>query len=283
MRISAIVAAVPLLLGAALADPTPRIDPQQLVSEVVANEEQAAKNDNTNWMYVAQVTQKGRVETRRVVECQDGDVSRLVAIDGKPLTPDEQRKEDERISKVVNDQDQLAKQRKNSQEDARKAREMLQMIKDAFLFKFDGREGRFIRLKFEPNPKFDPPNREARVLHAMAGVMLVDGKEKRLAALQGRMVNDVEFGAGILGHLYKGGTFALKRAEVAPGHWESTLVDVHLNGKALLFKSINEQQHEVRSNFKQVPDSEDARAAAQEVERNADWATLRVASAGAAQ
>lgn len=280
MRISAIVAAVPLLLSLSFAaDSAPDLTPQQLVHQVVENELQADKNDTSNWMYIAQVQQKGRVETRRVVESKDGDVYRVVAIDAKPVSPEEQRKEEERISRLVNDRAKLDKQRKDGQEDGRKAREMLQMIRDAFLFKYDGHEGSYVRLKFEPNPNFDPPTREARVLHAMAGVMLVDPREKRLVGLHGRMMNDVDFGFGILGHLNKGGTFALKRAEVAPGHWESTLIDVHLNGRALLFKSINEQQHEVRSNFKQVPDNFNARQAAQEVNRNADWAEVRVASA----
>jgi hypothetical protein len=279
VRISAILAAVALLFSWAAADSGTDADAQQLVSQVIENELKAAKDDNTNWMYIAQVQEKGRLETRRVVESKDGDVSRVVAIDGKPLSGEEQRKEEERISKLVNSPDQLEKQRKNSQEDARKARAMLNLIKQAFLFRFDGQDGRFVRLRFEPNPNFNPSTREARVLHAMAGVMLVDPKEKRLAALHGRMVSNVDFGFGLLGRLYKGGTFAMKRAEIAPGHWEITLLDVHLNGKALLFKSINEQQHEVRSNFKEVPDNFDARQAAQLVNRNTEWAELRAARA----
>jgi hypothetical protein len=277
MRISAILAALPMLLSFAFADSRPSVNAQQLVSEVVQNELNADKNDQSNWMYIDEAQEKGRVETKRVVESKDGDISRLIAINGKPLSPEEQKKEDQRVARLVNDQDKLAKQRKDGQEDGNKAREMLHMIRDAFLFTQDGQEGQFVRLKFVPNPKFDPPTREARVLHAMAGTMLVDAKEKRLAGLQGKMVSDVDFGFGILGHLNKGGTFALKRAEVAPGHWESTLIDVHLNGKALLFKSINEQQHEVRSNFKQVPQM-DARRAAQELDRNADWGQMRASA-----
>ena len=36
-------------------------------------------------------------------------------------------------------------------------------------------------------------------------------------------------------------------------HWELTLVDVHITGKALFFKTISEQQHEERGALHRVP------------------------------
>jgi hypothetical protein len=63
----------------------------------------------------------------------------------------------------------------------------------------------------------------------------------------------VVFGWGILGRLHKGGVFEVRQDEVAAGHWELTLVDVHITGKALFFKTIGEQQHEERSAFREVP------------------------------
>jgi len=87
----------------------------------------------------------------------------------------------------------------------------------------------------------------------MQGTMIVDELTKRLKELRGRLVRDVVFGWGILGRLHKGGVFEVRQDEVAAGHWELTLVDVHITGKALFFKTILEQQHEERSAFRQVP------------------------------
>jgi hypothetical protein len=41
---------------------------------------------------------------------------------------------------------------------------------------------------------------------------------------------------------------------VGGGHWVNTLLDVHIHGKALFFKTINAEQHEVDEKFKRVPD-----------------------------
>jgi hypothetical protein len=46
----------------------------------------------------------------------------------------------------------------------------------------------------------------------------------------------------------------VKRAEVAPAHWEVTEMAVNMRGKALLFKTISVQQKEVHQNFERVPD-----------------------------
>lgn len=59
---------------------------------------------------------------------------------------------------------------------------------------------------------------------------------------------------GLLGHLEKGGQFAVKRTEVAPAHWEVTEMAANRQGKALLFKTISVQQKELHRNFERVSD-----------------------------
>lgn len=71
--------------------------------------------------------------------------------------------------------------------------------------------------------------------------------------MHGRLKNEVHF--GILGHLYPGGTFDVRQAEIGSDHWEMTLLRVNMRSKALFFKTINVQQDEVRSHFRQVPDN----------------------------
>jgi hypothetical protein len=77
----------------------------------------------------------------------------------------------------------------------------------------------------------------------------VNTKEDRLAEIDGHLIQRVNFGGGLLGHLEKGGKFHVKQSEVVPGHWEIVEMLVDMKGKALFFKTINEQQDEVRSSF----------------------------------
>jgi hypothetical protein len=88
----------------------------------------------------------------------------------------------------------------------------------------------------------------------MQGEMTIDSKQERLASLNGHLMEDVKFGGGLLGHLDKGGKFEVTQSEVAPGHWEMTVLGVDMNGKALLFKTIGVQETENHSDFHRVLD-----------------------------
>lgn len=65
----------------------------------------------------------------------------------------------------------------------------------------------------------------------------------------------------------KGGAFRVKQAEVAPGHWDITLLHVNMHGRALFFKTISVQQDEMRSNFCRVPDNLTLPQAAEKLEK----------------
>jgi len=66
-------------------------------------------------------------------------------------------------------------------------------------------------------------------------------------------MQDVTFGWGILGRLYKGGTFHVMQSRLAPDDWELTKLDVHIHGRALFFHTISENQAEVKTGFEPVP------------------------------
>jgi hypothetical protein len=97
----------------------------------------------------------------------------------------------------------------------------------------------------------------------MEGVVMVDSEQQRLAAIDGKLTSEVKFFGGILGHLEKGGTFNVEQKEVAPRIWELSVMHVHMNGKALLFKTIDVQEDETYSDFKAVPPDTSLEQAAQ--------------------
>ena len=138
--------------------------------------------------------------------------------------------------------------------DAQQCTTFLQMIPNAFVFEYAGESGTWVKVTFKPNPQWNPPSREGRVLHEMAGEIWVDPNQQRLVSINGRTINEVKFGGGLLGHLAKGGQFSVKRSEIAPGQWELTDLTVNMQGKALLFKTISVQQKELHKDFERVPD-----------------------------
>src|ERR1700680_4271704 len=130
----------------------------------------------------------------------------------------------------------------------------MKLFPEAFKFQYAVTQGNLVKLTFTPNPSFRPPNHAAMVFHHMKGTLLVDEKQKRLAEINGELTTEVKFGGGVLGHLDKGGTFVVKQQDVGSGHWEMTLMDVRMNGKALFFKNIDVAEKDTYANFQPVTD-----------------------------
>jgi hypothetical protein len=109
-------------------------------------------------------------------------------------------------------------------------------------------------LAFHPNPAFRSHSTEEYVFHKMDGFVIVNTKEYRLVEIAGTLTHGVEFFGGLLGHLDPGGTFDVRLTEVRPGIWKIAKLKVNMRGKALLFKTIGDQEDETHSSFQQVPD-----------------------------
>jgi hypothetical protein len=224
------------------------------VREVVKNELQANRSDHSHWMYLEKDVEPDRNIVQKCIQTREGQICRVLQRDGRILSAEEQRNEKQQIEHLLKNPAEQKRKQQQHQEDDRKAAELVNMLPDGFLYQYDGIEEGYLRLRFEPNPDFDPPSREAMVFHCMAGTMLIDPEARRLVQLKGKLIRNVDFGWGLLGRLTKGGTFLVHRQDVGEGHWENTLLDVHIRGKALFFKTINAEQHEVDEDFKRVRD-----------------------------
>ena len=226
----------------------------ELARKVVTNELKFQEEDHGRWMYRLEKEESGRKQVQEILETNNGSLSRLLSIDGRSLDSKQRQKENERMQRLVSHPDEQRKLQQASKRKAEQGARMFNILADVFVFSYAGRQGNLVTLTFRPNPNFQPPSLEARVLHGMQGEMTVDTKQERLAALNGHLTEDVKFGGGLLGHLDKGSKFEVRQAEVAPGHWEMTVMVVEMKGKALLFKTIGVQATENHSDFQTVPD-----------------------------
>ncbi len=229
-------------------------DVQALVRQVVENELQALKKP-TYWKYILQAQTADERRTEFVVETRQGMLKCLLAQNGRVLTPNQLQQENQRIWSLIHNPRELAKQAHDDHSDLDKAVSLLKMMPEGLLYTIDRGDGGTMCLRFIPNPNFVPKTLESRILRVAQGIMVVDVSQKRLVELRGRLSRDLEFGWGILGKLHKGGTFQLRQEEVDPGQWEITFLDMHLTGRALLFKTIDNQWQESRRRFYRVPES----------------------------
>ena len=233
--------------------PSSQVSANDLAGRVITNELRF-QDDHTNWMYRLEKEQYGKKEVEEIIETKEGSLSRLLSVNDRPLTAKQQEEEDQRVQELMTSRSAKRKLQRALDADTLQGRRLFKMLPDAFVFNYAGGDGNLIKLRFRPNPNFDPPSLEARVFHDMEGEMWVDCKQERLAAFNGHLTQDVKFGLGLLGHLNKGGHFEVTQAEVVPGHWDMTTMSVEMTGKALLFKSIGVQKRESRRDFHQVPD-----------------------------
>ena len=231
-----------------------QLSPADLVKAVIRSELNTSNVTEMRWKYLLDKEVDGKQQTREVIETKSGSLDRLIAIAGKALTDAQQRDETERILRLSHNPEEQHKLEQTRRKDAEQCNAFLQMIPDAFVFEYAGESGSLTKMIFKPNPGFRPSSREGKVLHEMAGEIWVNAKQQRLVSINGQLMNPVKFAGGLLGHLEKGGQFAVKRAEIAPGHWELTEIAVNMRGKALLFKTISVQQKELHTNFQRVPD-----------------------------
>jgi hypothetical protein len=229
------------------------VSANDLARRVITNELKF-QDDHTNWMYRLEKEQYGKKQVEEIIETKEGSLSRLLSIDGQPLTAKQQEEEDQRVRELMTSRSAKRKLQRALDTETLQGRLLFKMLPDAFVFSYAGGDGNLVKLSFKPNPNFRPPSLEARVFHDMEGEMWVDCKQERLAAFNGHLTQDVKFGLGLLGHLDKGGHFEVRQAEVVPGHWDMTTMSLEMTGKALLFKNIGVQKMENRRGFQRVSD-----------------------------
>jgi hypothetical protein len=73
-------------------------------------------------------------------------------------------------------------------------------------------------------------------MHSLAGTILIDSEQKRLAKVSGQLINLVTFGFGLLGRI-DSGTLEFERVEVGPQQWKTAFINIHFSGRAVIFKT----------------------------------------------
>jgi hypothetical protein len=236
--------------------------PDELVRETVKKELNASEAHSKFMFRDEKKTAQGS-QTKLIVQTDDSMAGMLIEENGRPLTPEQQRAEDARLESYIKNPAELSKKREKEKDEAEHTKRIVAAMPDAFLYENDGtvtgtqslgKPGDvLVRLKFRPNPNYNPPTHVEQILTGMAGYILIDTDECRIAKIDGTLVKDVGFGWGILGHLEPGGHFLVEQADVGGGHWEATRMDLTFDGKVMLFKKLHINSSQIFSDFRPAP------------------------------
>lgn len=231
------------------------VNPEKIVKDAAFNE--LHSHDHQPFRYTLRKDDNGKITTKEIIETSQGDVARLIAINDRPLSPTVDAAEIHRLQNLLAHPELQTHRLKREQADSNRANEMIRLLPTAFVYKYEGMvqgpDGLCYRLSMQPNPDFNPPDRQAEVLHGMAGELWIDQAHQRMVRLNVHLIADVEFGWGIVGRLYKGGTILVEQEDVGGDHWEQNLLRLNLRGTILIFKSLVIHTTETESNFAPVP------------------------------
>src|SRR5215468_9051107 len=220
----------------------PNPQARELVRQVVANELKQEELDKSHFMFkLKKVTPKG-TRVQQIVQTDQGSIARTLMLDGKPTTDDIRQAEEQK------------RRRKREKEDENRAQIMVRALPNAFFYQEIGQDGDTLKLRFRPDPAYEPQSREESIYTGTAGELWLNLPQERLRKIDAHLMRDVDFGWGILGRLYKGGSFMVEQEQVDATHWDTTVLKLDLRGKALLFKSLVFDEQEFETEFRRLPD-----------------------------
>jgi hypothetical protein len=227
--------------------------------------------------YLLRKTSPRLTTTKDIVETRDGGVARLLSINDKPLSQEDEQKEQARLDSLASNPSLQRHRKQNEDEDFGIVLKLLRMLPNAFLYQYAGTgtgpSGNIQKFTFRPNPKFSPPDYETQALTALSGELWIDASQERVVRLKGHLQQDTDYGWGILGRLNKGGWVLIEQADVGAKQWRIVHVQMEMNLR-VLFRTRNISTVEQLTRYSPVPAGLDYRQAIQ---------MLRAGSGGAVQ
>jgi hypothetical protein len=233
------------------------IPPRSWVVDAAANELVALHHKGSYLRYrMESVNEKG-AQVRDVIESKDGTVARLILKDGKPLSAEQDKAERQRLNDMIASPGVYAKHVKNSESEKKMADTLVPMMPDAMTNTYapgqpqSGRNGGALEivLDYKPNPKFVPPTTEAQALTGLQGRVWIDAKTRYVVRMEGTIFRPVNFGWGMLAHIYPGGTVEMNQTNVGGNRWIFTDFSMHLTVRALMLKRLDIRSSAKASGF----------------------------------
>ena len=236
------------------------VEPRVWVEAASANELTALHYKGSYLRYRMHLVDDKGDQTRDVIESKDGSVARLILRDGKPLTEEQDKGERQRLNDILSSPSAYAKHVKNDASGRKIADSLIKLMPDAMLYTYvpgqpqTGKNPGMteIVLDYEPNPKFFPPTTTAEALTGLKGRVWIDAKSKYVVRMEGTIFRSINFGWGMLAHIYPGGKLAIEQTDSGGGRWIYTNFTEQLAVRALMVKTLNVKTNVQASEFKPI-------------------------------
>lgn len=189
---------------------------------------------------------------------------RLIKVDGRPLSPQEQKKEQRKLDDVTRQrasESPSAKARRiaNYVRDRKRDQLLMDQLAKAFDFTLSGQQKIGSRdvyvLRATPRNGYSPPNKEARVLLGMEGELWIDAKTFQWVKVTAQVLHPVSI-VGFLARVEPGTSFELEKMPVAEGIWLPKHFAMHSRTRILSMIAHQTQDDETYYDYRKLSQSQ---------------------------
>ena len=184
--------------------------------------------------------------------------SRLIEKNDKPLSAEDEKKEEEKLDKLIskrknesegNRQKREAKQKKEREE----GRAFLRDVANAYDFRIVGEEAVDGRaawvLEATPRKDFHPTQPHADILPKLKGKLWIDKQEYNWVKAEAEAIDTISFGL-FLARVHKGSHFSFEQTRLNNEVWLLHRFYVNASARLMLFKNMGLEQEDIFSNYK---------------------------------
>jgi hypothetical protein len=203
-------------------------------------------------------------QTRDVIESTEGAIARLIGRSGKPLTRQQDNAERSRLQAMLDAPQTFSKHIRDEQTGKQIAVDILAMLPQAMTYSYAPGQpqraeaaaghvgGQEVVLDFKPNPQWKAPNLKAEALTGLDGRLWIDPETQVVTGLDGRIFQAINFGWGMVAHIYPGGTLKVEQVAL-PGHrfFASHFVE-DVTVRAMLVKMLKVHEESTSSDFSPI-------------------------------
>jgi hypothetical protein len=237
------------------------LSPRSWVVEAAVNELTALHHPGSYLRYRMHVHDEKGNQVRDVIESKDGTVARLVMKDDRPLTEAEDKAERDRLHAMIASPSDYFKHVRNEESGRKIADALIRLMPDAMIYTYTPDQPQSgtnhgeleIVMDYEPNRNWKPPTTTSGALTGLKGRMWIDAKTRQLVRMEGTIFQGVNFGWGMIAHVYPGGKLVLEQTNAGEQRWIFTHFTEQVAVRALMVKTVNIHANVDAEGFQTLP------------------------------
>lgn len=182
-------------------------------------------------------------QTYQVLMIDGSPYDKTLAIDGQPLSPSAAAEENRKMEREIarrRQQSPAARQKRiaDYQKQRHQDHELMEQMVQAFKYQLVSTETvnghQCFVLSASPDPAYEPPNRETKVLTGMRGKLWIDTQQYQWVKVWAQVFQPVTFGL-FIAHVYPGTEFMLEQQPMEGNLWLPSHFTMKVKSRILFY------------------------------------------------